>query len=136
MPYRWTWESNITFLEWSQVDLQRQICWIHPDHAKAGKGIGIPLNETAVEVLRGQLGKPFAKAGISDFRFHDLRHTWGSWHVQARTPLNVLQELGGWSDYAMLLRYAHLAPEHLAQYAGNVDTFSVYNKREVKLKVA
>jgi len=46
----------------------------------------------------------------------DLRHTWASWHVQAGTPLNVLQELGGWSDYSMVPRYAHLSPEHLAKF--------------------
>lgn len=42
--------------------------------------------------------------------------------MQAGTPLNVLQELGGWSDYSMVLRYAHLAaPEHLAEYAGKIS---------------
>lgn len=40
--------------------------------------------------------------------------------VQAGTPLNSLQELGGWSNYEMVLRYAHLAPEHLAEYANNI----------------
>jgi len=37
-------------------------------------------------------------------------------------PLNVLQELGGWADYKMVLLYAHLASEHLAQHAANVVT--------------
>ena len=54
---------------------------------------------------------------FSDFRWHDLRHTWASWHVQAGTPIHVLQELGGWSDIRMVQKYAHLAPEHLAEYA-------------------
>src|SRR5699024_477461 len=48
-----------------------------------------------------------------------LRHTWASWHVQNGTPLAVLQELGGWRDLKMVLRYAHLAPGHLAPYAAN-----------------
>lgn len=45
--------------------------------------------------------------------FHDLRHTWASWHVQKGTPLQVLKELGGWADIAMVMRYAHLSQEHL-----------------------
>lgn len=38
---------------------------------------------------------PLERSGIEDFRWHDLRHTWASWHVRNGTPLNVLQELGG-----------------------------------------
>jgi integrase len=48
------------------------------------------------------------------FRFHDLCHTWASWHVMHGTSLQELMELGGWKSYEMVLRYAHLAPEHLA----------------------
>jgi hypothetical protein len=32
-----------------------------------------------------------------------------------------LQELGGWSDNSMVQRYAHLAPEHLAEYASKIS---------------
>lgn len=136
-------ESNVTGLEWNQVDMQRKVAWIHPDQAKSKKALGIPLNEDAVHVIRSQLGKHFShvftfkgqpvkkaggaawkkalkRADIENFRWHDLRHTWASWHVQAGTPLNSLQELGGWSNYEMVLRYAHLAPEHLAEYANNI----------------
>ncbi|MDD4913454.1 MAG: hypothetical protein PHW13_00280 [Methylococcales bacterium] len=50
-----------------------------------------------------------------------MRHTWTSWHVQAGTPLHVLQELGSWSCYEMVLRYAHLAPEHLSADAARIS---------------
>jgi integrase len=137
-------EYNVTSLEWSQVDMQRKVAWIHPDQAKAEKAIGIPLNADAMHAIQLQIGinecyvfsfkgrgvskagtnawkKALGRAGIASFRWHDLRHTWASWHVQAGTPLNVLQELGGWSDHSMVLRYAHLAPEHLAEYANNIS---------------
>ena len=63
--------------------------------------------------------KACTRAGLPTLRFHDLRHTWASWHVQAGTPLPVLQELGGWASLAMVQRYAHLGRSHVAQWAGN-----------------
>ena len=60
------------------------------------------------------------RARIKDFRWHDLRHTWASWHVQNGTPLHVLQELGGWETVDMVRRYAHLSAEHTAHYAERV----------------
>ena len=57
------------------------------------------------------------RAGITDFRWHDLRHTWASWHVQSGTPLFALQELGCWESAEKVRRYAHLAADHLAPYA-------------------
>jgi site-specific recombinase XerD len=53
------------------------------------------------------------RAGIDDFRWHDLRHTWASWHVQNGTSLQELQQLGGWSNFETVLRYAHLSSNHL-----------------------
>jgi len=135
-------ESNVTGLQWSQLDMQRRCAWIHADQAKAEKAIGVPLNDEALAVIRQQIGKhdtyvftyegkpvtrannhawrkALVRAGISDFRWHDLRHTWASCHVQNGTPLQVLKELGGWADLTMVLRYAHLSSKHLEEYAGN-----------------
>lgn len=139
-------QANILGLEWSQVDLVKRRAWIHPDQAKARKPIGVPLNAEAVAAIRRQIGRHdtyvFARkdkrgrwdrdqwlracerAGIVNFRFHDVRHTWASWHVQGGTPLNRLMELGGWSKYEHVLRYAHLAPDHLAHHAEAVTIWS------------
>ncbi|MVS17016.1 tyrosine-type recombinase/integrase, partial [Salmonella enterica subsp. enterica serovar Bovismorbificans] len=62
------------------------------------------------------------RAGIEDFRFHDLRHTWASWLIQAGVPLSVLQEMGGWESIEMVRRYAHLAPNHLTEHARQIDS--------------
>ncbi len=62
------------------------------------------------------------RAGIEDFRFHDLRHTWASWLVQAGVPISVLQEMGGWESIEMVRRYAHLAPNHLTEHARQIDS--------------
>jgi hypothetical protein len=63
------------------------------------------------------LRQALERVGISDFRWHDQRHTWASWYVQAGTLLHVQQELGSWERMEMIRKYAHLASDHLAQYA-------------------
>lgn len=62
------------------------------------------------------------RAGIAEFRWHDLRHTWASWHAQAGTPLHVLQELGGWESAEMVRKYAHLSTVHLTEYVDRVSS--------------
>ena len=148
-------KSNVTGLQWSQVDLVRRCAWIHPDQAKARKAIAVPLSAAAVIVLREQIGvhaefvfafrgKPIRqvntkawrqalkRAGITNFRWHDLRHTWASWHVQAGTPLHVLQELGGWESVEMVRRYAHLSTDHLAEYVDRMSGTLKVVKDEAK----
>ena len=132
--------ANVTGLLWSQVDVVRRLAWIHPDQAKARRAIAVPLNAQALGLISKQVGKhrthvfsfrgkpirqvstkawyhALERAGIQDFRWHDLRHTWASWHVQMGTPLFALQELGGWESSEMVRRYAHFSAAHLAPYA-------------------
>ncbi|MEQ1773742.1 MAG: site-specific integrase [Burkholderiales bacterium] len=137
-------QANVLKLEWSQVDMQRKVAWIHADQAKAGRDIHVSLNETALNVLRSQIGKhpnrvftfrgkPIAwantrawrqalkEAEITNFRWHDLRHTWASWLAQNGVPISDIQEMGAWESAEMVRRYAHLSPAHLAKRAEVVD---------------
>jgi integrase len=154
--------ANVTGLQWSQIDLVRRTAWIHPDQAKARKAIAVPLSINAVNVIREQIGKhpthvfsyhgnsiiqvntktwraALVKVGIKEFRWHDLRHTWASWHVQAGTPLHVLQELGGWECVEMVRKYAHFSSQHLTEYVDRLssiqageDAVSTFGLRAVK----
>jgi integrase len=143
-------ESNVTGLQWEQIDMTRCCAWIHADESKSGKAIALPLNTDAMAILREcekmrsivgihiknvftYEGKPVTRANnhawrkalkranIENFRWHDLRHTWASWHIQNGTPLAELKDLGGWANLTMVLRYAHLSGDRLAHYAENVS---------------
>ena len=133
--------ANVFGLRWDHVDLDRGVAWIDPDEAKGGEAIGVPLNTDAAAAIRAQQGKhselvfagkwrilPDAwrratkAAGLPEsFRWHDLRHTFASWHAMAGTPLHVIQELGGWATPAMVQRYAHLSQTHLIEQAQRIS---------------
>ena len=81
-----------------------------------GMAQGMPIHHVGTKAWY----KALQRAGIEDFRWHDLRHTWASWHIQSGTPLFALQELGGWESSEMVRRYAHLAADHLAPYAEGI----------------
>jgi integrase len=104
-----------------------QSSWDSRRSSKSIKAIGIPVNSDAINAIQIQLGshhshvfsyrgKPVSKAGgnawekslqranIHDFHWHDLRHTWASWHAQAGTPLNILLEQGDWNNYETVIR--------------------------------
>ena len=51
------------------------------------------------------------RAGLKDFRVHDLRHTWATWFYQEHRDLLKLQQLGGWQTLALVKRYAHVNSE-------------------------
>jgi len=135
--------SEILRLEWNRVDFGRRVAWLDPGTTKNGEGRGIPLNNDAVLALRAVHGdqprrcftyqgepmravgsaweRSLRRSGIEEFRLHDLRHTWASWHVMSGTSLQELMELGGWKSYEMVLRYAHLAPEHLSAAVQRIE---------------
>lgn len=134
--------SNVYKLKWS--DIRNKTLTVSSSDAKAGRTFSIPLNLDAISVLKECSSNPhmiyvfvynnkrikqcstrawrnaLIKVGIKDFRWHDLRHTWASWHVQNGTSLHELKELGAWSSYEMVLRYAHLSSDKLTEAAQRI----------------
>jgi site-specific recombinase XerD len=69
----------------------------------------------AVERAQGMLRDAGKHAGRLDgYTWHCNRHTFASRLVMAGADLLTVKELGGWRTLAMVQRYAHLAPDHLA----------------------
>jgi integrase len=93
--------SEIPHLEWRRVDFGRRVAWLDPGTTKNGEGRGIPLNNDAVLALRA---------------VHGSHPRWCS-----KYQGEELMELGGWKSYEMVLRYAHLAPEHLSSAAQRIE---------------
>src|SRR4029078_4013899 len=89
-------KGEIATLEWRQVDLRRR--WATFPRTKNGDARGVPLTAAVCTVLSARLRTDsrvfpvdvtrawhtaIARAGIVDFRFHDLRHSCGSAMCQA-----------------------------------------------------
>lgn len=153
-------EDELMSLKPIHVDLAQRSLHVIAEEAKSGYARAVPLNDDAFAVIERRLksAKEFVferpsrdgvvrkiiqvdarclkrackAVGIHDFHFHDLRHTWASWHVQRGTPLMVLKELGGWETLEMVQRYAHLAPSHLAHHAETVGMFWSQQESETK----
>ena len=128
-------KSEILFLKWDNVDLKHGFILL--EVTKNGERREIPINDTVRATLQDVIrridvpyvfydpktGKPYQdvkrsfksacrRAGIKDFRFHDLRHTFASHLVMAGVDLTTVKELLGHKTIAMTMRYAHLAPSH------------------------
>lgn len=134
--------SEALYLDWADLDLEAGRVVFH--ETKNGESRGVPLHSRVVEELRklnhrtGAVfrrpdGEPYAdregagggqlktgwaaalrRAGISNFRPHDCRHTWATWHYRQNRDLIALMQLGGWKSEKMVMRYAHVNMDHLA----------------------
>lgn len=124
--------SELLRLDWRYVDMaNRRVTFVK---TKNGEDRTVRLCERACETLaalgpkdtgpvftyggkaltgfKSSFDRAREKAGIEDFRFHDLRHTFASRLVQGGVPLYNVMHLTGHKSLEMVQRYAHLAPEY------------------------
>jgi len=129
-------------LQWSRVDMKERLIHLEGEHTKAGKRRSVPLNSEAHRALLARAnvrathcpGSPWVfanetgqriqsvkrsfatacrRAGIEDFRIHDLRHTCAAWLVSAGVALPEVRDLLGHSSITMTEKYAHLSPDNV-----------------------
>ena len=135
-------KNEIMRLAWERIELDKDLGFnarITLYDTKNGEPRGVPLNTAAGAALTalepnpakrigsvfkrkngedwGQIRTAFEmaveRAGLPDFRFHDLRHTAASHLAMRGRPLKEIQEVLGHKSFSMTLRYAHLSPMHL-----------------------
>ena len=149
--------GEILRLKWEDIDFERGI--IEVTETKSGEPRKIPMNNLLTETLRSIKlpcvspyvfcrtdGRPrksirtafenaLKRAGIENFRFHDLRHTFASHLVMAGADLPTVKELLGHKTIEMTMRYAHLSPDHkrvwVEALVQRMDTKGKIEKSEV-----
>jgi len=124
--------GEILNLTWADVDLKLGIIFVR--HSKNGEKREVPISSSLAEVLialprnsehvfsvgtgnrmrsvREGFNNATKRAGILNFTFHDLRHTFASHLVMSGVDILAVKELLGHKSIAMTLRYAHLSPDH------------------------
>ena len=125
--------GGILSLTWENVHLERR--YVHLPDTKNGDSRDVPLSPQALELLRDlprnivedQVVFPLhfealkslwrracSRAGISDLRFHDLRHDATSRFFEKGLNVMEVAAITGHKDLRMLQRYTHLRAEELA----------------------
>ncbi len=136
--------GEILTLKWSQVYIDHTINpYVELRRTKSNKSRFVPLNDDMIRILEslertssdhvftGPNGIPLKsvkksfknalrKAGISDFRFHDLRHTFASHFMMRGGDMLTLKSILGHSSLKMVERYAHLAESHRTRQVNNL----------------
>jgi integrase len=128
------WKSNI--------DMKKQVVTIQA--SKNGNEKKIPMSNTLYEMLlkrekvvsisgrifdvtvsalKDAFDRAVAKAGINDFHFHDLRHTFGSRLIQMEIDFYKVKDLMGHKSIRMTERYAHHSTESLKPAALALENY-------------
>ena len=135
-------KMELMTLRWADVDLARGM--LRFQRTKNGTRRSVPVTGAGLRLLQqhatktasrgfvfpGQgaahamVDRPFKlavhKAGIADFHFHDLRHTFASYVAMSGASTVELAALLGHRSMAMTARYVHLTSDHLTQIAAKM----------------
>ena len=143
-------KNELLKLQWERVDLKANLILLGERDTKAARRRSVPLNAEARDEMlalaqfrathcpdspwvfahrdgsrlgsvRTAFNTALKKAGIKDFRIHDLRHTCASWLVSSGVSMQAVRDLLGHSTVAMTERYAHLAPESIRAAVAVLD---------------
>lgn len=146
-------KMEILDLQWKNADLERGIITLH--ETKNGERRILPITGHALELLKQHvkirridtdlvfpsnynpkqsmdIRTPFEtalkRAEITDFRFHDLRHSAASYLAMNGASLAEIAEVLGHKTLQMVKRYAHLSEAHTAGVVAkmNEKIFGVY----------
>jgi integrase len=140
-------KGEILNLKWENIDFKNKFILLNQEQTKNSERKEIPINNSVKEALQkitrrldiqyvfynqktcrqyDNVAKSFnralKKAGIQDFKFHDLRHTFASQLVMAGIDLATVKELLGHKTLTMTLRYSHLAPGHKLRAVDLLDS--------------
>jgi integrase len=78
--------------------------------------------------VRTAFASALRRAGIEDFRFHDLRHSFASHLVMRGVSIKAVQELLRHKNIQMTMRYAHLSQEHKKEAVNALNGLTATNK--------
>ena len=131
-------KKEIWNLRWKNIDLKNRMIFL--DDTKNGEFRSLPLNTHALNLIlnhskirridtdlvfpskkssfvaidfRKPWEKALLKAGIEDFRWHDLRHSCASYLAMNGVPLRTIAEILGHKTLQMVHRYTHLSNKHI-----------------------
>lgn len=138
-------KNEILTLRWEDIDFKRGLITIH--YTKNGERRSLPLKGYALELVQGhskvrslkndyvfpslKSGHPIdirtawenavKKAEITDFKFHDLRHSAASYLAMNGASLAEIAEVLGHKTLQMVKRYAHLSEAHTSKVVESMN---------------
>lgn len=93
------------------TDWLYEILWEWRQKRLAFRYVFSDINDKPIKSFRTAWEAVLKKAGIKDFRFHDLRHTFASYMRMAGMDIMSIKEIGGWKTLDMVDRYSHISTE-------------------------